>query len=216
MIHRGISFEEKPVMKKYIDLNTKLRANSKPPFEKDFIKLMNNTVYGKTLENIRKRVNVKLVSDRGKALKLAAKPNFENVKIFDENLIAIHMKRKRLTFNKAIYCGMSILDISKTLMYVFHYKYMKPKYGHQAALLFTYTDSLCYEIGTDDFHKDIRGDLDVWFDTSNFAKDHTSGIQIDSSKKVHGKFKDEAGGKIIEEFLGLRAKLYSYNMFEGG
>ena len=112
------------------------------------------------MENIRKRVDVKLVSERKKALKPAAKPNFESDKIFDENLIAIHMKKKSLTFNKPIYCGMSILELSETLMYEFHYNYIKPKYGDSAKLLFTDTDSLCYEIKTVDFFKDISGDLE--------------------------------------------------------
>ena len=123
------------------------------------------------------------MSERKKALKLAAKPNFESKKIFDENLIAIHMKRKSLTFDKPIYCGMSILEISKTLMYKFHYKYIKPKYGNSAKLLFADTDSLCYEIKNDDIFKDISGDLEKWFDTSNFAKNHPLGIQNDRNKK---------------------------------
>ena len=115
--HRGISFKEEPWLKSYIDLNTKLRAEAKNDFEKDFFKLMNNSVFGKTMENIRKRVDVRLVNDRKKAEKLAAKPTFKHLTIFDaENLIAIHMKRTKLTFNKPVYCGMSILDISKTLM----------------------------------------------------------------------------------------------------
>ena len=122
-------------MKKYIDLNTKLRPNAKNDFEKDFLKLMTNSVFGKTMENIRKRVDVRLVNDREKARKLASKPNFESVKIFDENLIAINMKKKSLTFDKPIYCGMSILEISKTLMYEFHYKYIKPKYGDLSKLI---------------------------------------------------------------------------------
>ena len=124
------------------------------------------------------------------------------------------MKRAKLVFDKPVYCGMCILDISKTLMYDFHYKFIKPKYGEKAKLLFTDTDSLMYEIETDDFYQDIKGDVESKFDTSNFVKDHPSGIQ-GKNKKVIGMMKDEAGGKIIEEFVGLRAKLYSYKMFEG-
>ena len=128
-IQRGIRFREEPWMKSYIELNTRLRANGKNDFEKNFFKLMNNSVFGKTMENIRNRVDVKLVSERKKAEKLAAKPNFEHLTIFDENLVAIHMKRTKLTFNKPVYCGMAILDLSKTLMYDFHYGYILPKYG---------------------------------------------------------------------------------------
>ena len=165
------------------------------------------------MENIRNRVDVRLVNERKKAEKLSSKPNFRHCTIFDENLIAIHMKRTKLTFNKPVYCGMAILDISKSLMYDFHYGYILPKYGKNQKLLFTDTDSLCYEIETEDFYEDISGDVEKGFDTSNFPKDHPSGIQ-GKNKKIPGMMKDEAGEKIIEEF-GLRAKLYSYKMFEG-
>ena len=214
-IHRGIKFREEPWMRSYIELNTDLRTKGKNDFEKDFFKLMNNSVFGKTMENIRNRVDVKLVNNRGAAEKLSAKPNFEHLTIFDENLVAVHMKRTKLTFNKPVYCGMAILDLSKSLMYDFHYGYILPKYGKNQKLLFTDTDSLCYEIETEDFYKDISGDVEKGFDTSNFPKDHPSEIPVGKNKKVPGMMKDEAGGRIIEEFIGLRAKLYSYRMFEG-
>ncbi|XP_048587295.1 uncharacterized protein LOC125570163 [Nematostella vectensis] len=110
---------------------------------------------------------------------------------------------------------MSILDLSKTLMYDFHYNFVKPKYGEDAKLLFTDTDSLMYEIETKDFYEDISGDVRSMFDTSNFPKGHPSGIEVGVNKKVIGMFKDEAGGQQITEFVGLRAKLYSYKMDEG-
>ena len=185
-IHRGIKFREEPWMKPYIELNTRLRANGKNDFEKDFFKLMNNSVFGKTMENIRNRVDVKLVNNRGAAEKLSAKPNFEHLTIFDENLVAVHMKRTKLKFNKPVYCGMAILDISKSLMYDFHYGYILPKYGKNQKLLFTDTDSLCYEIETGDFFKDISGDVEKGFDTSNFPKDHPSEIPVGKNKKVPG------------------------------
>ena len=125
------------------------------------------------------------------------------------------MKKTKLVFNKPVYLGMCILDLSKTLMYDFHYNYMKKKYGEKAKLLFTDTDSLAYEIETEDFYKNISGDVLSKFDTSNFPKGHPSGIEAGHNKKVVGMFKDEAGGEIIEEFVGLRAKLYSYKMLEG-
>ena len=214
-IHRGIKFREEPWMRSYIELNTDLRTKGKNDFEKDFFKLMNNSVFGKTMENIRNRVDVKLVNNRGAAEKLSAKPNFEHLTIFDENLVAVHMKRTKLTFNKPVYCGMAILDLSKSLMYDFHYGYILPRYGKNQKLLFTDTDSLCYEIQTEDFFKDIPEDVEKGFDTSNFPKDHPSEIPVGKNKKVPGMIKDEAGGRIIEEFVGLRAKLYSYRMFEG-
>ena len=214
-IHRGIKFEESTWLKQYIDLNTTLRAKANNEFEKDFFKLMNNSVFGKTMENIRNRVDVRLVNDKRMAKKLAAKPNFKHCTIFDENLVAIHMKKTKLVFDKPVYLGMCILDLSKTLMYDFHYNYMKTKYGTKAKLLFTDTDSLAYEIKTEDFYKDIAGDVAAKFDTSNFPQNHPSGIPTGLNKKVVGMFKDEAGGEIIEEFVGLWAKLYSYKMLHG-
>ena len=135
-IHRGIKFEESPWLKSYIDINTDLRTKAKNDFEKDFFKLMNNSVFGKTMENIRNRVDIKLVTDKKKARKLAAKPNFIHCNIFSEDLVAIHMKKKELTFNRPVYLGMCILDVSKTLMYDFHYNYIKQKYEDNAKLLF--------------------------------------------------------------------------------
>ena len=214
-IHSGIKFVESEWMKPYIDMNTELTTNAKNSFEKDFYKLMNNAVFGKSMENIKNRVNVKLVNTEEKARKLIAKPNYKSCKIFSENLISVHMKKTSLLMNKPIYLGMCILDLSKTIMYDFHYNYIKQKYGDKAKLLFTDTDSLMYEIETEDFYKDISKDVKDRFDTSDYPENHPSGIPTGINKKVLGMFKDEAGGKIIKEFVGLRAKLYSYKMDEG-
>ena len=214
-IHRGIKFIESDFLKPYIDKNTNLRTQAKNNFEKDFFKLMNNSVFGKTMENIRNRVNVKLVDTGEQFKKLTAKPNYESRKIFNENLVSVHMKKTSLTMNKPVYLGMSILDLSKIVMFDFHYKYIKPKYGSKAKLLFTDTDSFLYEIQTEDFYKDISGDVKDRFDTSDYPEGHPSGIPTGINKKVLGMFKDEAAGKIIKEFVGLRAKLYSYKMDEG-
>ena len=215
-IYRGIQFVESEWMKPYIDKNTNLRAKAKNNFEKDFYKLMNNSVFGKTMENIRNRVDVKLVNTEEKLRKLVAQPNLKGPpKIFSENLLSVHMKKTSLTMNKPVYLGMCILDLSKTIMYDFHYQYIKSKYGDKTKLLFSDTDSLMYEIQTEDFYKDISGDVKNRFDTSNYPENHPSGILTGINKKVLGKMKDEAGGKIIKEFVGLRAKLYSYKMYEG-
>ena len=214
-IHRGIKFTESKWLKEYIDLNTKLRAQSNSDFEKDFFKLMNNSVFGKTMENVRKRVDIHLVNSEKRAAKLTSRPNFKHLTIFNEDLSAIEMKKTKILYNKPVYLGMSILDLSKTLMYDFHYNYIKPKYADKAKLLFTDTDSLAYEIETEDFYEDIKDDVKKLFDTSNYPENHPSGIKAGVNKKVVGMFKDEAGGKIIKEFVGLRAKLYSYKMFEG-
>ena len=214
-IHRGIKFIESAWLKPYIDKNTNLRTQAKNNFEKDFYKLMNNSVFGKTMENIRNRVNVQLVTSREKFKKLVAKPNFRSRKIFNENLVSVHMKKTSLTMNKPVYLGMCILDLSKIIMFDFHYNYIKPKYGNNAKLLFTDTDSLFYEIQTKDFYKDISGDVKNRFDTSDYPENHPSGIPTGLNKKVLGMFKDEAAGKIIKEFVGLRSKLYSFIMEEG-
>ena len=214
-IHRGIKFVESDFMKLYIDTNTNLRTQAKNNFEKDFFKLMNNSVFGKTMENIRNRVDVKLVNTEEKFKKLVAKPNFQSRKIFNENLISVHMKKTSLTMNKPVYLGMCILELSKTIMFDFHYNYIKQKYGDNAKLLFTDTDSYLYEIKTDDFYKDISGDVRDRFDTSDYPENHPSGIPTGINKKVLGMFKDEVAGKIITEFVGLRAKLYSFKMEDG-
>ena len=160
-IHRIIRFEEREWMKKYIDLNTELRTKADNDFEKDFFKLMNNSVYGKTMENIRKRVDVRVVNSEEKGKMLAKKSNFKHCTIFSENLCAIEMRKTEVYFNKPVYLGMCILDLSKVFMYDFHYNYIKSKYRDRAKLLFTDTDSLCYEIQTEDFYKDI-----FWVTTS--------------------------------------------------
>ena len=214
-IHRGIKFVESDFIKKYIDKNTNLRAEAKNSFEKDFFKLMNNSIFGKTMENIRNRVDVRLINSDKKLKNLVAKPNYDSCKRFDENLVSVHMKKTSLEMNKPVYLGMSILDLSKRVMYDFHYNYIKPKYGNKAKLLFTDTDSFLYEIETEDFFKDISGDVKDKFDTSDYPENHPSGIPTGINKKVLGKFKDECTGKIINEFVGLRSKLYSYKMDEG-
>ena len=156
-----------------------------------------------------------MISSNKVAQKLAAKPNYDHCTIFAENLVAAHMKKTSLYFNDPDYLGMSILDLSKSLMYDFHYNYIKTKYGDNAKLFFTDTDSLAYEIKTKDFHKDINPDIEKRFDTSDYPSNHPSGIKTGLNSKVLGMFKDEAGGKQIVEFVGLRAKLYSYKMLDG-
>ena len=149
--------------------------------------------------------------------KLSSKPNFERVTIFDENLIACHMKKTEVYFNKPIFVGQAILDISKTLMFDFHYNYVRKKYEDKAELLFTDTDSLMYLIQTEDFYKDINKDIKKKFDTSDYPENsHPSGIKTGVNKKVIGKFKDEAAGKQITHSVGLRPKLYTYKIEEEG
>ena len=213
-VHRGISFYQSPWMEPYIRKNTELRKTSANSFEKDFFKLMNNSVFGKTIENIRKRQNIELVDNCKKAAKLTSRPNFDRATIFDKNLIAVHMKKTEVYFDKPVYVGQAILDLSKTLMFDFHYNYIRKKYKNKAELLFTDTDSLMYQIYTDDFYKDISRDIKKKFDTSDYPPNHESGILTGVNKKVIGMFKDEVAGKQITCFVGLRPKLYSFKIEE--
>ena len=213
-IKRGISFSEKPFMKCYIDKNTELRAKGKTKFEKEFFKLMNNSVFGKTMENLRKRVSIELVKDADRAEKLVMKPNFADLKIFDEFLIAIKMKKTRVVMNKPIFAGMTILDLSKLLMFNFHYGYVKKKWD-RVSVLYTDTDSLVLEIETEDFFADIAADVKEWFDTNDFSPEHPAVLKsgmpiVPENKKKIGLMKDECCGAVMTEFVALKPKLYSF------
>ena len=206
-VHRVLEFNQSPWLKEYISFNTIKRTQAKNSFEKDFFKLMNNSVFGKTMENIRKRVDVRLITDEKKLLKMVSKPTYVSSKIFNKDLVAVHKIKETLTLNRPSYVGMCILDLSKTLMYDFHYNYIKEKYGNKAKLLFTDTDSLTYEIETDDVYRDFWNDKDR-FDNSEYPE--SSPYFDKTNKKVIGKFKDEACSIPITEFIGLRSKMYSY------
>ena len=213
LVRRGLKFQEKNFMKNYIDKNTSLRSQAKNAFEKDLFKLMNNSVFGKTMENVRNRVTIELVKDAERAAKLVNKPNFEELKIFDEFLIAVKMRKTKVWMNKPVYVGMSILDLSKTLMFSFQYEYVKKKW-EKVEVLYSDTDSLVLNIETDDFFKDISGDVVEWFDTNDFPKDHPAVLEglpiVKENKKKIGLMKDECGGKILTEWVALRPKLYSF------
>ena len=206
-VHRVLEFNQSAWLKQYIDFNTEKRTNAKNAFEKDFFKLMNNAIYGKCCENLRKRIDVRLVTDEINLLKMAAKPTYVSSKIFNENLVAVHNIKETLTSNRPAYVGMCILDLSKTLMYDFHYNYIKHKYGSKAKLLFTDTDSLTYEIETNDVYQDFWNDKDK-FDNSDYPED--SPYFDKRNKKLIGKFKDKCQSIPITEFVGLRSKMYSY------
>ena len=203
-IHRALEFSQSNWLQPYIDFNTQKRAKAKNPFEKDFFKLANNAIFGKTMENKRKRCNIQLVTDPERMLRLAARPTYVSHKIFHENLVAVHYRQKKLLMDKPLYVGMCILELSKLLMYDFHYNYIKKKYP-DAKLLFTDTDSLCYHIETEDVYSDFLGDREL-FDNSDYPSD--SKFYFSENKKVIGKFKDETAGVPIKEFIGLKSKMY--------
>ena len=202
-----LEFDQSPWLKQYINFNTEKRKHAKNPFKKDFFKLMNNSVFGKMMENLHKRVDVRLVTNEKKLDKLTSKPTYVSSKIFNENLMAAHKINEALTLNRPAFVGMRILDLSKTLMYDFHYNYIKENYGDRAKLLFTDTDSLTYEIKTEDVYKDFWNDKDT-FDNSDYPENSLHYCK--ANKKVIRKFKDEACGVPITEFVGLKSKMYSY------
>ena len=202
-VHRILEFNEKPWMEPYIRLNTELRKKAKSAFEKDFYKLMNNSVFGKTMENIRRRVDIKLIRTDGteneKLRKIIAKPNFNRRVKFSDDLSAIHVNKTKLELNKPIYIGFSVLDLSKHLMYDWYYNKLKKKYG-------TDTDSLLVDIKTNDVYKDMLETKDE-YDFSDYPKDHP--LYDETNKKVIGKMKDECASTPKAEYNGLRPKLYS-------
>ena len=151
---------------------------------------MNNSVFGKTMQNVRKHRDIKLVTTDEKRNKLVSEPNHHTTKRFSENLLAIEMKKTKVKMNQPIYLGMSILDLSKTLMYEFWYDYLKPKYGDKAKLCYTDTDSFIIHIITEDFFEDISNDVELWYDTSNYDENDKRPRRIGKTKKVIGLFKD--------------------------
>ncbi|XP_023242503.1 uncharacterized protein LOC111640701 [Centruroides sculpturatus] len=191
-IHRVLEFKQSDWLKKYIDLNTEIRTKATNDFEKDFFKLMHNSVFGKTMENTRNRIGIRLCCDVKKVEKLIATPNFKHRTIFTENLCAIHMYKTKIVFNKPLYD--------------FHYNVMKPKYRDNIKLLYQDTDSYIYNLKTDDFYQDMKG-MKGYFDTSDYPENNQYDI-LRVNKKVLGKMKDENNGKIMRDFVGLRAKMY--------
>ena len=215
-IHRVIEFDQSPWLKTYIDLITQLRTAATNDFEKDFFKLMNNSVFGKKMENIRKHRNIKLVTTEEKYLCTVMRPNFKSGVLFGGNLMGCEMGKIKVVMNKPVYLGQVILDLSKIVMYEFQYDYMVPKYGlEKLKLCYMDMDSLVYDIKTEDFYEDIANDVEARFDTSGYNKTDFRPLPIGLNKKVIGLMKDELGGKIMTEFVALRAKLYSYKKLDG-
>ena len=180
-IHRILSFNQSFWLNRYISMNTEKRKFAQNSFEKDFFKLMNNSIFGKTMENVRGRRKIELVHTEKRMKKIASKPSFNRVDIFNEHLVAAHCFKTNIVFDKPIFVGFSILDLSKTLMYDFHYGYIKAKYGDKASLCFTDTDSLFYDVTCDDIYKDMAEDSTL-FDFSDYPSDHP--LYTTENKKV--------------------------------
>ena len=200
-VHKILKFKQSDWLKKFVDVNTEKRKKMLLIiFKKNFFKLMINSVFGKTMENLRKRINVRLINNAKDYVKCLSKPTFVSQKIFIKNLVAIHKIKPVL--NKPIYVGFSILELSKLFMYDFHFGHFKNKFNSR--LLVPDTDILVYEIREkDDIYEKIYSDRDL-FDFSDYPKN--SKFYDVTNKKVIGKMKDELSGEVISEFIGLRSK----------
>ena len=205
-VNRVLQFKQSDWIRPYVELNTKLRQQADNKFEEDFAKLMNNSFFGKTCEDVRKYKNFEIVMNEKKADRLISKPTMKQSQIYEENLVMFSLQRNVVTMNKPRYIGQAILDISKIIMYDFHYNYILEEYPG-TELLFTDTDSFCYHIPTErDLYEDIGKRSDI-YDFSKYPEDHPNYNR--NNYLIPGKFKDEMNGVPISEFCGLRSKMYS-------
>ena len=208
-IHKILTFDEKPFLKNYIDLNTNLRKKAKNDLEKDLFKLMNPAIFGKSMENVLNRSNIKLMNNNPeKLLKLIRQPNFQNAYQISDKLCLVESKPIKTIFNKPIYLGACILETPKLHMYQFWYDHLKNKYNDKVELVYTDTDSFIIQVETDDIYKDMLEDKNL-YDFSEYPKDHPN-YDI-TNKKVLMKFKDEMKSLITTEFIGLKPKMHSFN-----
>ena len=213
-IHEVLEFDQCKWLEPYIKFTTTKRQNAKTQFEKNFYKILNCSLFGKTMQNERKFKNVVLVNSEKKLKRVVSKPSFESCKIFSENLVAAHSKNAKVSITKPVYVGQAVLDLIKVLMYRFWYGYLRERYGQNCRLLMTDTDSFLYQLidTKTDLYLDMRDCMHLW-DTSNYPPDHF--LHSNVNKKVLGKIKDETNGKPIERFCGLRSKLYVYQVNKG-
>ena len=195
-------------------LNTRLRKDAKNEYENDVFKLMNSNAFGKTTENIRNHKNTKLVTSDNKYLKYVMKLNFKDGFPFSKHLFAMEMGKTKIKMNKLVFLGQAILDLSKKLMYEFHYNYVSPKHGSKVKLWYIDADSFVYEIETEDIYRDTAKVVETRFHTSEYSKDENRPLPIRKNKKVISLIKDKLGGKIMTEFIVLRAKMYAYRKID--
>lgn len=189
-----------------------LRQEATSEFERDFFKKQNNSIFGKTIENKRKQADVKLITVWNDVLnktnklcgaeKYVSAPYFKNLSVITESLVAIQLELTKIVLDRPIYIGFSILEISKTHLYHFHYAVMKRMYPDSLQLCYTDTDSLLYLVNTKDFYEDMKKNI-KYFDTSNIDGDQYNMPKVNC--KIPGFFKNEMGGDIISEFVGLKA-----------
>ena len=202
-VHRILEFKQSNWVKPYIDFKTQNRKEATNEADKNIFKLLINAVYGKTIENMRKRIKIRITTNEKDLLKYASRPTYISHRKFGKNLVVIHEKKELLTLNKPLYVGCTVLELSKLAMHKFWYDIVKKK-CRNPKLFFTDTYSLCFET-EDNFYKIMLEHKEL-FDLSNFPKDK---YFCNDNKKVPGKMKDEYGGTAIYEFAGTKSKIYS-------
>ena len=211
-VHKVLEFNQSKWLEPYIDLNTKLREKAIDKFEQDLFKLMNNSVFGKSCENVRNHINIKIVLSENQAKNYLKKPLFQEFRIIDENKAIIRMRKSKVSLCKPIFVGFSVLELSKKLMYEYHYFVFKKYFKNSINLCYTDTDSLIYELKTQNITKDFSK-FEEFFDFSNYDKSHK--FYSEKNKKKIGFMKDETAAEIIQEFIGLKSKLYSIQFLNG-
>ena len=205
-VHRVLSFTQSAWLKPYIELNTTMRQKATNEFEKNFFKLMNNACFGKTLQNDRSHLQLRLITSADRARKLVAKPNFKYSRWINDDLVAIEMGKPKIKLIRPIYAGHTVLELSKLLMYDYYYNVMKQRYGNLVELCMTDTDSILCLVQTENVYDDMYEDK-AKYDTSNYKKDNR--LYSNVNAKVVGLMKDETAGEAVTEFVGLKAKMYS-------
>ncbi|KAL4107208.1 hypothetical protein QTP88_017591 [Uroleucon formosanum] len=212
IVHRVLEFSQSAWLADYINLNTEMRKKAMNDFEKDFFKLMNNAIFGKTMQSKRKQMKMELVSSEKRLQKLINNTRFKHAIRYNENLTAVALENKIIKFDKPIYIGFAVIDISKTMMYD---NVMKKHYNDNIELMYTDTDSMVYLIDTEDFYLNLLNNLNLMdrLEMADLPPIHP--CYTTARKKVPGFFSNELKGGTMTKFCALRAKSYAYNIYTG-
>ena len=206
-VHTAKGFKQADFLKPFIEFNTEKRKNAKNDCEKDLFKLMNNSVYGKTMENVRKHGDYEIANTPERFQKLVNKLLFKHRHIINEDLVIVEKDKRTVEVNKPIFWGMSILDYSKIHMYSFYFDVLKPKYDNKIRLVYADTDRYVVKVETDDLYEDFK-EINEYMGFSDYPPKHPNYDK--TNKKVLGKFKAEMNGNIITHFIGLKPKANCY------
>ena len=207
-IHKILIAKQSAFLKPYIEFNSSKRLNAQSKFESDFFKMCNNAIYGKTIEDLRKRTKVDVVKDPKKAKKLTSRPQYKGFHILDEDITVVQSMKGKIILNKPITCGFMVLENAKFLMGSFWYTVLKAKYGEKIKLLLSDTDSFVYAAYTEDGYQDLHS-LRQYMDLSGYVKAPLLTFHDPINKKIPGKFSDEMPKQIIRESINLKPKMYS-------